>query len=686
MPAGASVVIDGSEVGVTPWSGNAKTGAHEVAVTSIGYLKDSRTVQIQANRDMELAFALNRAPGPARLNIETEPAGVPVLLDGTNLGTTPFHSDVQAGEHQLELTLAGYRTIAQPIAVDSGQGLSLRYLLQPARTHEAPLLSVSSEPAGAQIWLDGKPAGVTPSKLRTAPGAHEVKLTLDGYVPRVAHPNIPPDREFELRIAAILRPVRGAEQQQHAPTDTELFQAQVERAHTCYVKGDLDCALASYRSAYAYKQDPRVLFNIAQTRRKLGQMPEAASSYRQFLSQTDKKKSKVAKKDIIDEAKRQLAFCENRMLPSLADVPATPAPPEDNTPPRVTHAALRSAMRGKPVRLAAEVTDDRSGVSSVQVCWRNGFHRDFECHAMDNEEADRYGLEIPARAVTDGFAYYLEAYDNANNGPARNGAPDLPHAVLIEDATPVPPAAAAVAEAMPPLPAGGAVPAGYNASTPPRGNPAGVSPRNDADKPGPWNLTVRLGGERSAESSYTDSVLLGRLGVDGSRFFGDWFANATADWRNYRQTYVQQSPTSPRVAVDENRLDFAGRAGYDAGARLLSSGKLELIPYATLSYVRAWNTGYSFDLFGPGAGLRAGYTIAPFAIRGAFDYTYNVLSGTGSSSAFLSPVSSMSWRFGVEVQLSRAYAIELDYVGDTVQFDQVWRVAQGALFGFSTSF
>src|SRR2546421_9844389 len=93
-------------------------------------------------------------------------------------------------------------------------------------------------------------------------------------------------------------------------------------------------------------------------------------------------------------------------------------------------------MRGRTLQLLAEVTDDRSGVGSVEACWRNAYGRDFECQPLGSVGGDRYGGEVPARAVTGGFAYYIEAWDNAENGPARSGAPELPHAVGIDSPTP----------------------------------------------------------------------------------------------------------------------------------------------------------------------------------------------------------------------------------------------------------
>src|SRR5207244_10588370 len=79
---------------------------------------------------------------------------------------------------------------------------------------------------------------------------------------------------------------------------------------------------------------------------------------------------------------------------------------------------------------------ERSGVATPQACWRNLYKKDFECQPMGKTGEDQYGIEVPAKAVNDGFAYYLEAYDNNDNGPARSGAPELPNSVVVEDAPP----------------------------------------------------------------------------------------------------------------------------------------------------------------------------------------------------------------------------------------------------------
>ena len=537
QPLGAIVLIDGKEVGPTPWSDEVKPGDRKVAVTLEGYKPDERKVPVVAGRDADVSFALARAPGPGKLHIETEPTGAAVVIDDVHVGTSPFSGEVPPGEHQLQVSLDRYRGVAQGVSLEPGQSLSLKLALQETGTERVPpLIAVTSDPQGAQLLVDGRPSGITPVKVRSVPGAHEVKLVLDGYVPRTGKINLPDSRDFEMRMAISLRPLRGNAVVQAAPDPIDLARAQLKRASSCYRQGDYKCALAGYQAAYEYRPLPELLYNIAQTRRRDGQHKEAAEAYKAFIKEAPSSKMKV-------EAEKYLAYCELQMDPtraatSLAAGPRVPgeatdavrvgnamptiavgergagatasseapgttaaepgavaaaggapttepaADPaaggtasaarkpeavaasaarpgarpsaeassdftkveEDNEPPIITHTAVAKAIRGQPLRLIARIVDERSDVANAQGCWKNLFKTEYQCAQLIKVGEDQFGVEVPAKSVTDGFAYYIEAYDTSENGPARAGAPELPNAVVIEEAPAPKPLAVAAAE------------------------------------------------------------------------------------------------------------------------------------------------------------------------------------------------------------------------------------------------
>jgi tetratricopeptide (TPR) repeat protein len=377
-----------------------------------------------------------------------------VAVDGQQAGTTPVTADVPAGDHTLEVTLEGYKTIQQQFTIDPGQALSLKLALQQSVEGQVPpLIAVASDPAGAQLFVDGKSIGPTPIKARSTPGAHEIKLSLDGYVTRTGKIHLPDSRDFELRMAISLKPVRGVEEKQAPPTNKELAKAQVISAHACSKTGDYDCAIKGYQKAYEYEPNPLLLFNIAQMRRKMGQFAEAGRAYQAFLKEVPAGQDKIK-----DEAQKQLAFCELKMKPVAGAAVVQNGQPgqaqpgaqagtqedEDTDPPVLTHDVIKKAVRGQPLALTARIVDERSGVATPQACWKNLYKKDFACLPMGKTGEDTYGISVPAKDVNDGFAYYLEAYDNNDNGPARSGAPELPNAVAVEEPAPPKPTTVAL--------------------------------------------------------------------------------------------------------------------------------------------------------------------------------------------------------------------------------------------------
>src|SRR3989442_3704964 len=101
-------------------------------------------------------------------------------------------------------------------------------------------------------------------------------------------------------------------------------------------------------------------------RRKLGRYEEAAATYREFLTTAEKQRIGKQQKELIAEARIQLAACEKRLVPSLAASPAAavahaPAAEEGTQPPPLGHPPGLRAMRGRPPQRLAELPDGRNG-------------------------------------------------------------------------------------------------------------------------------------------------------------------------------------------------------------------------------------------------------------------------------------------------------------------------------------
>jgi serine/threonine-protein kinase len=119
---------------------------------------------------------------PGQMAIDSTPQGAQVQVDGKTDPTwiTPFTlSGVNPGQHAVAVSKAGYSTDTRTIEVASGTKLFVV-------THLAQLLAtlaVSSNPAGANVYVDGKDTGkTTPAQVSVDKGQHVVVVRKSGYI------------------------------------------------------------------------------------------------------------------------------------------------------------------------------------------------------------------------------------------------------------------------------------------------------------------------------------------------------------------------------------------------------------------------------------------------------------------------------------------------------------------------
>jgi len=115
------------------------------------------------------------AAGPsATLNVQSNPPGVEIFVDGVNRGMTPATLAVPAGSHILELRGQGVPRVI-PLQIPAGGHVS--QYLEFADAPTTGMLVVYSQPEGALVVVDGHPRGNTPLTLAgLEPGDHEVLL------------------------------------------------------------------------------------------------------------------------------------------------------------------------------------------------------------------------------------------------------------------------------------------------------------------------------------------------------------------------------------------------------------------------------------------------------------------------------------------------------------------------------
>ena len=106
------------------------------------------------------------------LEVESNPAGAEVVLDGKVVGQTPKTVEAAAGQHHVEVRIGGSSRTAWVTVPEEGR------LLHKVALPEAALrgaLHVTTDPPGGNVWVDGSDRGKSPARVvDLTPGPHRV--------------------------------------------------------------------------------------------------------------------------------------------------------------------------------------------------------------------------------------------------------------------------------------------------------------------------------------------------------------------------------------------------------------------------------------------------------------------------------------------------------------------------------
>ena len=153
------------------------------------YLGTSGETTSPPDRGLSAAGADSTAQ-TASLSIRTLPAEAVVFVDSQRVGSTPLIDlQVDVGARALRIEKAGFITLDTAIVVDTSQTPAFTFALreeedtpEDVQEPEVMVLAVTSEPAGAEVLLDGQSVGQTPLRLEDPePGAHDLVLRKRGY-------------------------------------------------------------------------------------------------------------------------------------------------------------------------------------------------------------------------------------------------------------------------------------------------------------------------------------------------------------------------------------------------------------------------------------------------------------------------------------------------------------------------
>lgn len=179
QPTGARVFVDGAERGVTPTTlFDLAPGRHLVKLAMAGYVDSDRYVTLERGVPVQHSDALS--PEKGILLLKSNPAGCEITIDGFAVGITPrLITNLDAKDvHKMTLSKTGYRSATFDVRFNGRAPLVRNETLM----LDSGILHITTEPAGANVTLNGIDRGKTPVTVRGVPkGRATLKLAKEGF-------------------------------------------------------------------------------------------------------------------------------------------------------------------------------------------------------------------------------------------------------------------------------------------------------------------------------------------------------------------------------------------------------------------------------------------------------------------------------------------------------------------------
>jgi len=213
-PVGATVEVDGESIGETPLDAEIMHGKRKVVVSLAGHKTFTARPLVEAGAVLRFDDIV-LAPSDGQLALTSTPPYATVSVDGAFKGITPGKLALTPDtEHVIVVSKAGFESVQRRVTVASEQETELEVALSASYG----VIFLTSQPADADLLVDGKAAGKATQRLRLTTRAHALEVRKDGYVSRRL--SITPQTDVSRSIDVELKTVEQARKERTPPTVT----------------------------------------------------------------------------------------------------------------------------------------------------------------------------------------------------------------------------------------------------------------------------------------------------------------------------------------------------------------------------------------------------------------------------------------------------------------------------------
>jgi formylglycine-generating enzyme required for sulfatase activity len=178
IPKGATVRLDGKQVGKTPLELDLFPGTHNVEISADRFKTWRTRLIVQANQPQALEN-IRLEPADGTFSLRTNPVGANVTVGEKYAGKTPLDMPLLPDKvHVIRISKAGYEKVVRDIKVSSGRRKDLTVDLVPIEG----IVYLTVNPEDAELFVNGKSWGTVRKELRLTTVEHRLEIKKEGYL------------------------------------------------------------------------------------------------------------------------------------------------------------------------------------------------------------------------------------------------------------------------------------------------------------------------------------------------------------------------------------------------------------------------------------------------------------------------------------------------------------------------
>ncbi len=178
IPAGAGIFIDNVDSGLkTPATLLLEYGTYDLSLQKEGCDQVHKALSINSDAPKKISERMRGTFG--ELQVFTIPDEADIFLNGKLIGASDYSGYLKEGAYDLRIVLENYGEYTTKIDIIREQ----QTIIGPVDLKNLPgILKVNCSEDGAEVFIDGKKAGVTPLPAQNLrPGSYEITVKKDGY-------------------------------------------------------------------------------------------------------------------------------------------------------------------------------------------------------------------------------------------------------------------------------------------------------------------------------------------------------------------------------------------------------------------------------------------------------------------------------------------------------------------------